>query len=223
MGGGRFLVMITIPLEKVRTLLVVGAHADDIEIGCGGTILEIARSRPEINIRWVVFSADESRAKEARQSADDFLSDFKSRQVQLHAFTDGFYPAEWSEIKQVFEKLKHSIQPDLILTHYGQDLHQDHRLISELTWNTFRDHLILEYEIPKYDGDLGNPNLYMPVAEELCRKKIDLLLRNFPSQANKPWFDRELFQALMRLRGMECTAPERYAEAFYARKACLSP
>jgi len=215
--------MISISLEQVRTLLIVGAHADDIEIGCGATILEIGRSRPDINVRWVVFSGKESRANEARQSAGEFLSGFQSHQIQLHEFSDGFFPAEWSDIKHTFEKLKKSIQPDLILTHYGQDLHQDHRLVSGLTWNTFRDHLILEYEIPKYDGDLGKPNLYMPIDEQLCRQKIDLLLKHYPSQAEKPWFDRELFQALMRLRGVECAAPERFAEAFYARKARLSP
>lgn len=215
--------MISISLEQVRTLLVVGAHADDIEIGCGGTLLEIARRRPDINVRWVVFSGNEIRANEARQSAEEFLSDYQSRQVQLHDFSDGYFPAEWPEIKQAFEKLKQSIQPDLILTHYGRDLHQDHRLISGLTWNTFRDHLILEYEIPKYDGDLGKPNLYMPIGERLCQRKIELVQKHFQSQAAKPWFDRELFQALMRLRGMECAAPERFAEAFYARKARLTP
>ena len=215
--------MIGLSLERVHTLLVVGAHADDIEIGCGGTILELARTRPDIDIRWVVFSADEARAKEARQSADEFLAGFESHQIQLHAFTDGFFPAEWADIKQAFEKLQQTIRPDLILTHYGDDLHQDHRLVSELTWNTFRDHLILEYEIPKYDGDLGRPNLFMPVAEAQCQAKIDILLRCFPSQVDKAWFDRALFQALMRLRGMECAAPARFAEAFYARKACLSP
>jgi LmbE family N-acetylglucosaminyl deacetylase len=215
--------MISFPLEQVRTLLVVGAHADDIEIGCGATILEISKRRPDINLRWVVFSGNGSRANEARQSAGEFLTDFQSQQVQLHDFSDGYFPAEWSDIKSTFERLKKSIQPDLILTHYGQDFHQDHRLVSELTWNTFRDHLILEYEIPKYDGDLGQPNLYMPVEEKLCRQKIDLLLKHFPSQLDKPWFDRELFQGLMRLRGAECAAPQRYAEAFYARKACIVP
>jgi len=214
--------MISISLEQVRTLLVVGAHADDIEIGCGGTMLEIARRRPDINVRWVVFSGSGSRATEARQSGSDFLSGFASSQVQLHEFSDGFFPAEWADIKRTFEKLKKSIHPDLILTHYGRDLHQDHRLISELTWNTFRDHLILEYEIPKYDGDLGQPNHYMPIEDQLGRQKIDLLLKHFPSQAGRPWFDRELFEALMRLRGMECAAPDRYAEAFYARKASLT-
>jgi len=215
--------MISISLEQVRTLLVVGAHADDIEIGCGATILEIGKRRPDINLRWVVFSGNGSRANEARQSAGEFLADFQSQQVQLHDFSDGYFPSEWSDIKNTFERLKKSIQPDLVLTHYGQDLHQDHRLISELTWNTFRDHLILEYEIPKYDGDLGQPNLFMPIEEKLCQQKIDLLLKHFPSQAGKPWFDRELFQGLMRLRGMECAATQRYAEAFYARKACIVP
>jgi len=213
--------MISISLEQVRTLLIVGAHADDIEIGCGATILEIGRSRPDINVRWVVFSGKESRANEARQSAGEFLSGFQSHQIQLHEFSDGFFPAEWSDIKHTFEKLKKSIQPDLILTHYGQDLHQDHRLVSGLTWNTFRDHLIFEYEIPKYEGDLGQPNVYVSLDESQCATKVSAIMESFPSQLGKSWFTEDTFWSMMRIRGVEAGSNTKYAEAFHCRKMAV--
>jgi len=209
-------------LDNVRTILWLGAHADDIEIGCGATVLQIARQRHDIQVHWAVFSGDGRRRTEAENSAAAFLAGYADRAVEIHAFRDGFFPDDWAAIKQEFERLKQRVAPDLVFTHYRHDLHQDHRIMSELTWNTFRDHLILEYEIPKYDGDLGRPNVFWPVDEACCAGKTDLLQQHFPSQAGKAWFDAELFRALMRIRGMECAAPGRYAEAFHARKMQLS-
>lgn len=204
-------------------ILCLGAHADDIEIGCGGTVLGLLEANPQATVHWVVFSADGERRTEARRSADWFLHNAPSRTVVVHQFRDGFFPYVGASIKESFERLKHEVSPDLILTHHRHDLHQDHRLISELTWNTFRDHLILEYEVPKYDGDLGTPNLFVPLAERTCQTKIQLILESFVSQRQKPWFDEATFLALLRLRGMECNAASRYAEAFYCRKIVLGP
>jgi LmbE family N-acetylglucosaminyl deacetylase len=201
-------------------VLCLGAHCDDIEIGCGGTVLQLIRGR-EVEMHWVVFSSDDRRRREALQSAEAFLGDTKSRNVVVHAFRDGFFPYIGAAIKESFEQLKHDVAPDLILTHCGHDLHQDHRLISELTWNTFRDQLILEYEIPKYDGDLGAPNFFVSLDESVCRSKIDHILESFPSQREKRWFSREVFSSILRLRGMEANAQSGYAEGFYCRKANL--
>ena len=209
-------------LDNVQSILMLGAHADDIEIGCGATVLQIARQRPDIRVHWAVFSGDGRRRTEAENSAAAFLTGFADRAVEIHAFRDGFFPDDWAAIKLEFERLKQRFDPDLVFTHYRHDLHQDHRIMSELTWNTFRDHLVLEYEIPKYDGDLGRPNVFWPIDETCCTGKTDLLQQHFPSQAGKAWFDAELFRALMRIRGMECAAPDRYAEAFYGRKMRLS-
>jgi LmbE family N-acetylglucosaminyl deacetylase len=202
-------------------LLCLGAHCDDIEIGCGGTILKLTAAGRGVEVHWVVFSSDEPRKQEALKSASAFLGNVAASQVVVHAFRDGFFPYVGSEIKEQFEQLKAEFSPDLILTHYRHDLHQDHRLVSELTWNTFRNHLILEYEIPKYDGDLGSPNLFVPLDESICHRKIDLILKAFQSQGNKQWFSRELFSSVLRLRGMEAAAPNGYAEGFYCRKAVL--
>ena len=211
--------MLTLDLSRGRerlSILAIGAHSDDIEIGCGGTLLRLASEVGELELTWVVLSARDGRAEEARAGA----AAFGASSVEIEDFEDAFFKYG-REVKQHFEGLKQRVSPDLVLTHHGSDLHQDHRLVAELTWNTFRDHLVLEYEIPKYDGDLGRPNVFVPLAEELARRKVDALLSSFPSQAGKPWFDESLFRALLRLRGMECRSPSGLAEAFYARKLVL--
>jgi LmbE family N-acetylglucosaminyl deacetylase len=199
-------------------VLCLGAHADDVEIGCGGTILTLLEAEPPLTVTWVVFSADGGRAREARQSAERFLAAAAKREIVIHSFRDGFFPHTGTQVKEEFEALKTRVSPDLVFTHYRHDLHQDHRLIAELTWNTFRDHLILEYEVPKYDGDLGTPNVFMPLDDSICQRKIDTILTSFESQRDKRWFSGDLFRSLLRLRGMECNAPSTYAEAFYGRK-----
>jgi LmbE family N-acetylglucosaminyl deacetylase len=202
-------------------VLCLGAHCDDIEIGCGGTILKLARAAQRTEIHWIVFSSDDGRKQEALNSAETFLFDAHTKTIIIHQLRDGFFPYLGTELKERFEELKAEISPDLILTHYRNDLHQDHRLVSELTWNTFRNHMILEYEIPKYDGDFGSPNFFVPLDEPTCRKKIDTILDAFQSQQDKGWFSRDLFKAVLRLRGMESNAPGGYAEGFYCRKAVL--
>jgi LmbE family N-acetylglucosaminyl deacetylase len=204
-------------------ILCLGAHSDDIEIGCGGLILELLAAQPATVVHWVVFSGDAARAREARASARSFLRGARRPAVATHRFRDGFFPYEGNRIKTVFEKLKQALPAlDLVLTHYRDDLHQDHRVISDLTWNTFRDHMVLEYEVPKYDGDLGTPNCYVPIARATSDRKATMLMEAFGSQRDRHWFSPETFLALMRLRGIECRAPEGYAEAFYARKLSLS-
>jgi LmbE family N-acetylglucosaminyl deacetylase len=205
--------------QLLQRVLVVGCHADDIEIGCGGTILALARARPEVDVMWVVLSAGGERATEAQASAHEFLSGVGNADVRVLGLRDGFMPYLGGEVKEVFESLK-PFDPDLVFTHARSDLHQDHRLACELTWNTFRDHLILEYEIPKYDGDLGSPNVFVPLTDELVDLKLRLLGAHYGSQRNKHWFDDELFRGLMRFRGMESAV--RYAEAFTCRKLPLS-
>jgi LmbE family N-acetylglucosaminyl deacetylase len=205
---------------QLRRVLAIGAHADDIEIGCGGTITRLLRERADIEVGWLVLSAQGERFDEARASAELLLPDPARRRIMLRSFRDGFLPYEGTAVKECFEELK-SFEPDLILTHYGRDAHQDHRLVSELTWNTFRDQLILEFEIPKYDGDLGTPNVFVQLDDDIATHKVDHLLRQFRSQLGRRWFTDDLFRSLMRVRGMECNAPSRYAEAFYARKLVL--
>jgi LmbE family N-acetylglucosaminyl deacetylase len=202
-----------------RRLLALGAHCDDIEIGCGGTLLRLTGERSDLEVCWVVFCSTPERAREARASATAFLRRAAKAQVIVRDHRDGFLPHSGAAVKDEFEALKREYSPDLVLTHYRHDLHQDHRLISELTWNTWRNHLILEYEIPKYDGDLGVPNFFSPLAAAALERKIALVLEHFPSQAVKPWFNADLFRALARIRGMESVAPEGFAEAFYCRKA----
>jgi LmbE family N-acetylglucosaminyl deacetylase len=211
------------PAEPLRRVLAIGCHADDIEIGCGGTLLALAGAYPELEVDWVVLAAEGGRADEARASAEGFLTGFASSRIEVLGFRDGFLPYLGGEVKDAFESLKARVDPQLVLTHTGYDFHQDHRLACELTWNTFRNHAILEYEIPKVDGDLGRPNLFVPLSKELVEAKLALLERFFPSQVGRHWFDRETFLGLMRLRGMECVAPDRYAEAFTARKTVLIP
>jgi LmbE family N-acetylglucosaminyl deacetylase len=219
-------VTICLPLndtaEPVTRVLVLGSHSDDIEIGCGATLLALTRANADVEVTWVVLGAGGERADEARASADRFLATAARSDVQVHGFRDGFFPYVGGEVKEVFESLKASVDPQLVLTHTRADLHQDHRLVCELTWNTFRDHLILEYEVPKWDGDLGTPNLFVHVTRELAEEKASILLETFPSQAHKHWFETEVFLALMRLRGMESRSPSGYAEAFTSRKLSVA-
>ncbi|CAG7856338.1 hypothetical protein MCAMS1_00781 [biofilm metagenome] len=203
------------------TILCLGAHSDDIEIGCGGTILRLLSEYDNISLNWVVFGANGIRIDEANQSAHMFLAQCKHKNIIVNSFKDGFFPYQGEEIKAFFEQLKKDIKPDIIFTHFRHDLHQDHRVISELTWNTFRNHMVLEYEIMKYDGDLGQPNFFVRLDYTTCQKKIDTLLNTFKTQASHHWFTEEAFLALLRLRGIECNAPEKYAEAFYCRKMVL--
>jgi LmbE family N-acetylglucosaminyl deacetylase len=207
--------------EPLRSVLAIGAHSDDLEIGCGGTLLTLAEAAPDLEVTWVVLGAEGERAAEARASAEAFLGGVRSANVIVHGFRDAFMPYHGESVKEAFEHLKR-VEPDLVLTHTRDDLHQDHRLACELTWNTFRDHLILEYEVPKWDGDLGRPNLYVPLADRIVERKLDLLERYFPTQAGKHWYEAETFRGLMRLRGLECASPSRYAEAFYARKVAVA-
>lgn len=202
-------------------ILCLGAHSDDIELGCGGSMLSLLAAHPGSSVLWVVFSGNDERAAEARASASEFLAAAKERDVRTLAFRESYFPSQSAEIKAAVETLK-PFEPDLIFTHRGVDLHQDHRTIGELTWNTFRDHLILEYEIPKYDGDLGRPQAFIPLEASVCHEKCRLLRKHFTSQQFRHWFDEELFLGLMRIRGMECRAPSRYAEGFDARKWVLT-
>lgn len=210
-------------VSKLRTVLALGAHSDDIEIGCGGAVLRLAEQYPDLRVHWVVFSASEVRAAEARKSAELFLAGVPKAEVEVLEFRTSFLPFAGAEVKDYFEELKTRISPELVLTHSRRDAHQDHRLISELTWNTFRDHFILEYEIPKYDGDMGTPNFFIPLDARHYGAKVEHLLSSFVSQGSKPWFDRETFLGLMRLRGMECNSSSGYAEAFYCYKAVMEP
>ena len=217
--------MIHLELGPARSgelsVLCLGAHSDDIEIGCGGTLLQLKQSGLQLKVCWVVFSACGVRGDEARASAEHFTEGCES-EVILKEFRDGFLPYSGTKVKELFEELKGRVNPDVIFTHWGGDAHQDHRLISELTWNTFRNHLILEYEIPKYDGDMGRPSAFVPLEKAISQEKVDHLLAAFKSQRNRLWFTGETFFGLMRLRGMEANAPSGYAEAFFARKVILS-
>lgn len=203
-------------------VLCLGAHSDDIEIGAGGTVLQWISAGAKLDILWCVLSATGEREEEARGSAAAFLSGAANAHIDVMQFRDGFFPAESEKIKVWFEALALRAQPDLILTHRRDDAHQDHREVCRHTWSTFRDHLVLEYEIPKWDGDLGRPNLYVPLAAGVLERKTDLLMKHFGSQRSKDWFDLDTFSGLARLRGMECRAPERYAEAFFANKLVLA-
>jgi LmbE family N-acetylglucosaminyl deacetylase len=202
-------------------ILCLGAHCDDIEIGCGGTILRLLRELKDVRIHWVVLSSEDLRAEEAGNSASEFLRGAGESTVEVKEFRNGFFPYKGEEIKEYFEELKGNINPDLIFTHYRHDLHQDHRVVSDLTWNTFRNHMILEYEIPKYDGDVGSPNLFVPLDRGTCKSKIGIIMRSFHSQTDKRWFTEDIFLSILRIRGMECNSPHDFAEGFYCRKASL--
>jgi LmbE family N-acetylglucosaminyl deacetylase len=206
--------------SSVPAVLCLGAHSDDLEIGCGGTVLRLLHDYPKARIHWVVLSAAGDRRKEATASAEALLAGFDAC-IEIAEFEDRFFPQQQAELKRFFDRLGRTLTPDLIVTHHRADLHQDHRTVAELTWETFRNHLVLEYEIPKYDGDLGQPNAYVELPRELCTRKIDHLLRMFPSQTSKFWFTDETFWAVLRLRGVECRAGSGYAEAFHARKLLL--
>src|ERR1700690_519879 len=206
--------------QPLRKVLCLGAHCDDIEIGCGGTILRLLEENRELEFYWLVFSSTPQRKREAEKAAKLFLKS-AGHKIAIKSFRDGYFPHEGAKIKDAFEALKKTFSPDLIFTHYRADLHQDHRLICELTWNTFRNHLILEYEIPKYDGDLGAPNFFVSLREPLCAQKAEYILAAFESQRNKHWLTEDTLRAILRIRGVESNSPEKFAEAFYCRKLVL--
>jgi LmbE family N-acetylglucosaminyl deacetylase len=214
--------MLTLAINRddgaLKRILCLGAHSDDIEIGCGGTILRLLEENPQLSVYWVVFGSQQTRSEEALASANALLSGISDRHVVVKGFKDSYFPFVGSDIKDFFESLKKDYSPDLIFTHYRHDLHQDHRLISDLTWNTFRNHLILEYEIPKYDGDLGSPNLFFCLDEQTCRRKVAHILSHFKTQHDRFWFTEETFLSLLRLRGVEARSSVGYAEGFYGRK-----
>lgn len=210
------------PGERL-SVLCLGAHSDDVEIGAGGTLLQLLADGVRLDVTWCVLSADGARAREAQASAAAFLDGAERIDVRLATFADGYFPDESRALKGWIEALRRDVRsPDLILTHRGDDAHQDHREVSRLTWTVFRDALVLEYEIPKWDGDLGRPNAYVPLRADVLARKIALLDAQFPTQAGKDWFDADTFRGLARLRGLECRAPERFAEAFTMRKVRLA-
>jgi LmbE family N-acetylglucosaminyl deacetylase len=209
------------PKKSQLTMLCLGAHSDDIEIGCGGSVIKWIDEHPEVQVHWVVLSASQGRENEAQTSAELFLEKAKSKNIVVKDFRDSFFPYIGGDIKKYFEELKKAVSPHIIFTHHRHDLHQDHRLVSELTWNTFRDHLILEYEIIKYDGDLGAPNVFIQLDAETCRKKTEYILRVFKSQGQRAWFTEDAFMSIMRLRGLESNSPVKYAEGFYCKKIVL--
>lgn len=202
-------------------ILCLGAHPDDIEVGCGGTIQRLIEEVHETHFFWIVFSGDGKRGKEAYEGARVFLNKVKSKKIDVQQFRESYFPFIGARIKDYFEKLKKEFSPDIIFTHYTNDAHQDHRLVSNLTWNTFRDHFILEYEVPKYDGDLGNPNLYVHLNESDVQRKIEYICDIFRTQKEKQWFTEETFRSILRIRGVESNSPSKYAEAFYCRKIVL--
>ncbi len=204
--------------KSLQRVLCLGAHADDIEIGCGGTILSLLATQSELHVTWVVLSGDERRAAEASRSCLAYAGGMDRIELIQQSFPDSYFPQATQEIKPLFQELASRVQPDLIFTHHRHDRHQDHRLVAELSWNAFRGRTILEYEIPKWEGDLGQPNLFVPLTKEIVERKANDLLEHFPTQATKPWFDRETFVGLARLRGLEANSPTRFAEAFHASK-----
>ncbi len=204
--------------QPIRRVLCLGAHADDIEIGCGGTLLRLQAAQPALEVDWHVFSAPGPRRREAQASAADFLDAARRRRVKIHSFRESYFPEEWSRIKDQFERLARAVDPDLIFTHWREDRHQDHRVLSDLAWNTFRRHRILEYEIPKYDGDLGQPNVLVALPDAIVDRKLAILLQRFPSQRRRHWFTDDTLRSILRLRGIEAGPQTRYAEAFHGRK-----
>jgi LmbE family N-acetylglucosaminyl deacetylase len=209
-------------LTGLHHVLCLGAHPDDIEIGCGGTIIHLLEENPGLGIHWVVLSASDQRGLEARNSAGSLLQGSGRAEVRVADFQESYFPHVGQEVKAYVDRLGSELRPDLIFTHWRGDAHQDHRILAELTWNAFRNHLILEYEIPKWDGDIGRPNTFMPLRQDVCDRKIEHLLTAFPSQAGKDWFCAEVFRGLLRLRGMEARSPSGYAEAFHCSKLVLS-
>jgi len=210
-----------IPGKRPPRFMFIGAHCDDIEIGCGGTVIELLRRYPEASIHWIVLSSEGERKNEAKLGAQSMLRRIHDRMVTIKDFRGAYFPSEAPAIKECFEELKRGFEPDVVFAHSRKDLHQDHRIVGELAWNTFRDHMMLEYEIPKYDGDLGSPSVFVPLSAATVKRKVALLMRVFKTQHCKRWFTPETFQGLMRIRGIECNAPSGYAEAFYSRKLVL--
>jgi LmbE family N-acetylglucosaminyl deacetylase len=208
-------------LKNLRRVLCLGCHADDIEIGCGGTMLRLLKENPGLEVWWIVLSGERERAQEAQQSAAMWLTEAGQWQVICGDFRDRYFPAQWAQVKDFIHGIAAKVNPDLVFTQRRDDVHQDHRLIGELTWNAFRNHLIWEYEIPKYEGDLGQPNVFVSLDEAVCRQKVQQLGDAFPSQQGKPWFTADTFWALLRLRGLECNSPSHFAEGFYARKTVI--
>jgi LmbE family N-acetylglucosaminyl deacetylase len=215
--------MIATKLQGVKRVLCIGAHSDDIEIGCGGTVLKLIEQNPKLEIYWLCLCSNPQRAKEAIASANHFLRGVRKKTIVVKDFRDGFLPYIGAPVKEAFEEIKQTFVPDLIFTHRREDLHQDHRMACELTWNTFRSHMILEYEIPKYDADLRQPNFFVPLTDKQAKKKVVGLMKFFGTQRSKHWFTEDLFEGLMRLRAIEAASPTRYAEAFHARKVLLGP
>ena len=213
--------MINVHLDRVRTILCIGAHADDIEIGCGGSILKLLSQNSDVRVYWVVLSAIDQRAEEAQSSARRFLAGAGESHVRVNGFRDSFFPYAGEPIKEYFFDLRKDASPDLIFTHRREDLHQDHRLVSELTWNTFRNHLIFEYEIPKYEGDLGTPNVFVQLSEPTCEQKVDTIVSSFATQRDKHWFSKDTFWSLLRIRGIESASSSQFAEGFHCRKMIL--
>jgi LmbE family N-acetylglucosaminyl deacetylase len=212
---------LTLPGRDPLKVLCLGAHCDDIEIGCAGTLMTLQERHPGSTFEWVVFTQEQGRDEESRRAAAVVHEGSTDTKVEILGFRMSYLPWQASEIKDHFERIKHRVEPSVIFTHRLEDRHQDHRLVAELTWQTFRDHLILEYEIPKYEGDLGHPNLFVPLEPSIVARKLDMLMTCFPSQRARAWFNRDVFQAQLRLRGIECNAPSGHAEGFYARKATL--
>jgi len=204
--------------DQEPKILCLGAHPDDIELGCGGTILRILENAPDAEFYWIVFSGNQKRREEAFQSAELFLKPIKSKKICVEEFRESYFPFIGAQIKDFFEILKEEFSPDIVFTHFLGDAHQDHSLISKLTWNTFRNHCILEYEIPKFDGDLATPNLYVNLDESYVGKKIDYIFEKFATQREKPWFSKETFRSILRIRGIESNSPTNYSEAFHCRK-----
>ena len=211
--------MVSFSPKNVKTILCIGCHSDDIEIGCGGTILRLLDENEKVNVYWLVLGANETREKEAFASADVFLSNAGTKNVIIKQFRDAYFPFHGLEIKEFLHKIQEDIpSPDIIFTHRHNDLHQDHNLVAQFTLNVFRHHLIVEYEIPKYDGDLGLPNLYVPLSKKICKLKVDTITEAFQSQGKKHWFSADTFWSLLRIRGLESNSPSKYAEGLYCRK-----
>lgn len=213
--------MFPLNFSNLKHVLCLGAHPDDIEIGCGGTLLTLMQANRELKIHWIIFSATETRRREAETSFNIWCPTQTASRLEIHSFTDSYFPWEGREIKKTMQNLSAELSPDLIFTTRRADKHQDHRVLSELTWNAFRNHLILEYEIPKYDADLGNPNFYFPLTQEIAGEKVGRLMSSFHSQHSKAWYRPATFESLMRIRGIECNSTSGFAESFYAEKVCL--
>jgi LmbE family N-acetylglucosaminyl deacetylase len=207
--------------DRPIRFLFLGAHCDDIEIGCSGTLLRLVDAYPRAEFHWATLASDPVRAQETEKCAHRLLGNDVTRSVQIDSFRESHFPTQMSELKERIEELKVRTLPDVVFTHHREDRHQDHRTLSDLTWNSFRDHIVLEYEIPKFDGDLGSPNFFVPIPEPVVQQKIDALLECFPSQRDRYWFTEETFRGMMRIRGIEARSHTGYAEGFYARKITL--